>query len=579
MEETIQAGYGEAVGGHTNRAAGFCALLGMVLLLNQGGTGAEGMARDEQEIAGVESSDLANQIKGGGLSGQNEILKDAETLVLKMLSLQDRGEGNLRLSEAIPEPSLRLPELSDGGTVWEAVQEQTDRMPGDRAADFSMSGGSACQTEPGISGAGEGNELLRQAAPGDTADAGMEMNPAASSGEGAAVEKPVVPESFPNVGNTVEPMVPEMPSDTGNTVEPMVPEMPSDTGNTVEPIVPEVPSDIESSVKPTVPEAPSDIGNTVEPIVPEAPSDTGNTVEPIVPETPSDIGNTVEPIVPETPSDIESSVKPTVPGASSDTGNTVEPIVPETPSDTGNTVDPIAPDMPSDIGSSEKPIVPDIPADIEDVKDPSQPDQDSSLSTGDDDAAADTGAGENQDQDAPSCFLLDEMGMLCGFLPEYAEIADGCLTLPAECTGIRSGAFSGSGAGIVELYIPAGAAVVEEGALSGLVSLEWIDVEPGNPGCTGDCGVLFDSTGTVLLAFPAAWMDVYAVPPCVTRIAGRAFEGTSIYRLDIRDCMGLTFGEQVFGASGGNGIQVAVPEQELELYTDMLAGYAVTVTK
>ena len=519
MEETIQAGYGEAVGEHTNRAAGFCALLGMVLLLNQGGTGAEGMARDEQEIARVESSDLANQIKGGGLSGQNEILKDAETLVLKMLPLQDRGEGNLRLSEAIPEPSLRLPELSDGGTVWEAVQEQTDRMPGDRTADFSMSGGSACQTEPGISGAGEGNELLRQAAPGDTADAGMEMNPAASSGEGAAVEKLVVPESFPNVGNTVEPMVPEMPSDTGNTVEP------------------------------------------------------------IVPETPSDIGNTVESIVPETPSDIESSVKPTVPGASSDTGNTVEPIVPETPSDTGNTVDPIAPDMPSDIGSSEKPIVPDIPADNEEVKDPSQPDQDSSLSTGDDDAAADTGAGENQDQDAPSCFLLDEMGMLCGFLPEYAEIADGCLTLPAECTGIRSGAFSGSGAGIVELYIPARAAVVEEGALSGLVSLEWIDVEPGNPGCTGGCGVLFDSTGTVLLAFPAAWMDVYAVPPCVTRIAGRAFEGTSIYRLDIRDCMGLTFGEQVFGASGGNGIQVAVPEQELELYTDMLAGYAVTVTK
>ena len=178
MEETIQAGYGEAVGEHTNRAAGFCALLGMVLLLNQGGTGAEGMARDEQEIARVESSDLANQIKGGGLSGQNEILKDAETLVLKMLPLQDRGEGNLRLSEAIPEPSLRLPELSDGGTVWEAVQEQTDRMPGDRTADFSMSGGSACQTEPGISGAGEGNELLRQAAPGDTADAGMEMNPA-----------------------------------------------------------------------------------------------------------------------------------------------------------------------------------------------------------------------------------------------------------------------------------------------------------------------------------------------------------------------------------------------------------------
>ena len=573
MEETIQAGYSETGGDHPNRAAGFCALLGMVLLLNQGGTGAEGMAQSEQGITRVESSDFANQIKGGGLSGQNGILKDAETLVLKMLPMQDGGESNLRLSEAIPEPSLRLPELSDGGTVWEAVQETTDRTP-----DFAMSGGSACQTEPGISGAGEGDELLWQAA-GDTADAGMEMNPAASPGEGAAVEKPVVPESFPNVGNTVEPMVPEALSDTGNVVEPIVPEIPSDTGNTVEPIVPEIPSDIESTVKPTVPEVPSDIENTVKPTVPEPPLDIESAVKPMVPGAPSDTGITVEPIVPETPSDTGSTVEPIVPETPSDTGSTVEPIVPETPSDTGNTVDPIVPDMPSDIGSSEKPIVPDIPADSEDVKDPSQPDQDSSLSTGDDDAAADTGAGENQDQDVPSCFLLDEMGMLCGFLPEYAEIADGCLTLPAECTGIRSGAFSGSGTGIVELYIPVGAAVVEEGALSGLVSLEWIDVEPGNPGCTSDCGVLFDSTGTVLLAFPAAWMDVYAVPPCVTRIAGRAFEGTSIYRLDIRDCMGLTFGEQVFGASGGNGIQVAVPEQELELYTDMLAGYAVTVTK
>ena len=56
MEETIQAGYGEAVGGHTNRAAGFCALLGMVLLLNQGEPGRKewlGMSRRSREWRAV----------------------------------------------------------------------------------------------------------------------------------------------------------------------------------------------------------------------------------------------------------------------------------------------------------------------------------------------------------------------------------------------------------------------------------------------------------------------------------------------------------------------------------------------
>ena len=78
--------------------------------------------------------------------------------------------------------------------------------------------------------------------------------------------------------------------------------------------------------------------------------------------------------------------------------------------------------------------------------------------------------------------------------PEYAEMPDGCLTLPAGCTGIRSGAFSGCSAVILELYIPAGTAVIEEGALSGLNFLEWIEVESGNAGVTSDSGVLFDST-------------------------------------------------------------------------------------
>lgn len=81
------------------------------------------------------------------------------------------------------------------------------------------------------------------------------------------------------------------------------------------------------------------------------------------------------------------------------------------------------------------------------------------------------------------------------------------------------------------------------------------------------------------MAFPAAWMDGYSVPPSVTRIAGRAFEGTSISMLDVRECGILSFGENVFGSSGGSGIQIVVSEAGSQVYEELLAGYAVTFTR
>lgn len=236
-----------------------------------------------------------------------------------------------------------------------------------------------------------------------------------------------------------------------------------------------------------------------------------------------------------------------------------EVIIPEPPVSNDTIID-----NPSEDLSIPEPVIPDTETKVSDVTDnvPSDIGEESG------------GAGENV-----SCFLLDEAGMLYGFLPEYAEIPDGCLTLPEECTGIRSGAFSGCSAEILELYIPAGAATIEEGALAGLNYLEWIEVESGNPGCTSDSGVLFDSTMSVLLAFPSAWMDGYLVPDTVTRIAGRAFEGTSISILDIRECSSLSFGDNAFGYSAGSGIQVVVSEEGLQVYAEILAGYAVTLTR
>lgn len=149
---------------------------------------------------------------------------------------------------------------------------------------------------------------------------------------------------------------------------------------------------------------------------------------------------------------------------------------------------------------------------------------------------------------AESAFVFDEEGMICGFCPEYASITDGVLTLPAEgCTGIRSGAFSGCRAGICEIYIPAAVSVIEEGAFAGLDSLEWIEVETGNPGCCSIDGVLFNKTATVLLAFTNGRIGTYLVPETVTRIGEGAFANTSITALDMRLCGDVTFGGDVFG--------------------------------
>ena len=480
MEETIRLGYSGAGKHFLKSAAGFCALLGMALLLNPVSDGTEEKKPNWQDITELEIA--GNKVRAGSREGT-----DAEMLVFRTLLLQERVKKELVLTEkAVPEGCLILPDISDGN-MWEAVQPE--------APDAAAGAGNAVWVESkerireGLSQgqSGAGNEMWNQTVPKDTDRAGAEA-------------PPVEPEEPIGAGVETNPITPGHSSGAGPEADPIKPEDPPNAGTEGEPIAPE---------------GPSDAGTEGEAIVPEGPSDVGIEAEPIAPERPPDAGTEGEPIVPENPG--------------------------------GNGTD--------------------------------DADQWGSGSAGNDDTDQDNGDEGNGEQGAASCFVLDEMGMLCGFLPEYAEISDGCLTLPAECTGIRRGAFTGCGAGILELYIPAGAAVIEEGAFSGLVSLEWIGVESGNPGCVSAGGVLFDSTMSVLLAFPAAWMDIYAVPPCVTRIADQAFDGTSIYRLDIRDCTGLSFGQNVFGDSRGNGIQVAVPGSELELYTEMLSGYAVTLTK
>lgn len=206
-------------------------------------------------------------------------------------------------------------------------------------------------------------------------------------------------------------------------------------------------------------------------------------------------------------------------------------------------------------------IVPEKPMEEPAIQEPIVPDAEISDSELTEDVPADVVDEEGEEAVPVSCFLLDEAGMLYGFLPEYAE-GDGYLALPAECTGIRSGAFSGCGAGIYELYIPAGATVIEEGAFWGLDNLEWIEVEGGNPVYASELGVLFDSSLSVLIKFPCGRVGVFSVPANVTMIASGAFEGSLLEKIDIRNCAALSFSENVFGYLAGNGIEIMMPETQ-----------------
>lgn len=298
-------------------------------------------------------------------------------------------------------------------------------------------------------------------------------------------------------------------------------------------------------------------GNVVNPSpaagVSESDAGTPDPTVPIVPDVP-DLGTAVSsPIVPDVP-DLGAAVSsPTAPDVPDLGAAAPSPIVPDVSDGNIAVSDPTAPDVPDGETAVPSPIVPDTEL------------PDSTGSTGAEEPAG------------ASAFLTDDAGMIYGFVPENAIIDDGVLELPKEgCNGIRSGAFAGCSAEVIELYIPANVSTIEEGAFAGLDLLEWIDAEAGNPGYVSMDGVLFDNSGTVLIAFPNGRTGAYMVPAEVTRIADGAFANTSLCKLDMRACGEIVAGNDVFGEMAGSGVELAVPNEYLEMYQSVFGKYAVS---
>lgn len=178
--------------------------------------------------------------------------------------------------------------------------------------------------------------------------------------------------------------------------------------------------------------------------------------------------------------------------------------------------------------------------------------------------------------DAVQGFLIDEEGMIYGINEAALEIVDGYLELPSEgCVGIRSNVLCQIGAVISEIYLPANISIIEDGAFSGLGYLEWIEAASGNPGYMSIDGVLFDGSGSTLLLFPAGRRDMYVIPAGIKGIADGAFADTSLSRLDFWQCKMVEVGVNIFGSHSGNGIEVRVPEENMEWYQTVFAGYDV----
>lgn len=198
----------------------------------------------------------------------------------------------------------------------------------------------------------------------------------------------------------------------------------------------------------------------------------------------------------------------------------------ETPSVSVTPAQPAAPVQENITVESEVPSYPQVLPDTEDTADvPSAP------------AAPlpDDGMLQTSDDTTVQGFYIDEKGMITG-ISDTAEITDGILALPEQgCTGVRKGAFLNAPAGIREIHIPAGIVQIEEGAFTGLYSLERIETEENSVYFTEE-GILFSENGSCLLCFPAARTGGYIVPEHVKKFAQDAFSGAQISILDLSLC-------------------------------------------
>lgn len=108
------------------------------------------------------------------------------------------------------------------------------------------------------------------------------------------------------------------------------------------------------------------------------------------------------------------------------------------------------------------------------------------------------------------------------------------LTLPSTLTKIGDSALRGVGVGtdttspLTALSIPKNVSYIADNAFSQMSKLESVTVDSGNSYFCSDNGVLFDKSKTKLILIPAMKSGTYTIPKTVTSIGDYAFEGGNL---------------------------------------------------
>ena len=104
--------------------------------------------------------------------------------------------------------------------------------------------------------------------------------------------------------------------------------------------------------------------------------------------------------------------------------------------------------------------------------------------------------------------------------------------------------------GIVSLNVPAGVkftcSACGPNHSSFYALLEEINVDPGNPHCSSENGILFDKEKTVLYACPAAHKGAVVIPETVKVIAPHAFDGCKLLKEIVIPASVTEIGERAF---------------------------------
>lgn len=113
------------------------------------------------------------------------------------------------------------------------------------------------------------------------------------------------------------------------------------------------------------------------------------------------------------------------------------------------------------------------------------------------------------------------------------------ISIPQNVTSIGNWAFVGC-ANLNRLAIHEGITNIDGFTFDGCASLVSFDVDPGNQSYSSRDGVLFDSTGTVLLRYPEGKMGAYVVPPGVVELRAALGDYLLIDQGAFENCRGLT---------------------------------------